>query len=74
MDIFIQLDEYQIKSTCECGMDISGALAGFTVGYKLLARSRYEFQRNSDYSLCIVFAATAMECELSPGSISNGQS
>ena len=64
-DVFIGLDEHEISSVCECGRDISAVLANFTVGQKLLERSRYEFVQNCDYSLTIVFAATAMECEVS---------
>ncbi|HUI28824.1 MAG TPA: hypothetical protein VLX91_01315 [Candidatus Acidoferrales bacterium] len=65
LDLFIRLDEAEIHDSCECGEALNATLQGFTVGDKLLSRGRYEFYHNSDYSLCIVFSATAMECELS---------
>jgi|GEM_PF-4564507 len=63
--IFLDLDEMKFTATCQCGYDLSAVLADFPIGEKLLERSRYEYLNNSDYSLCIVFAAAAFECQLS---------
>lgn len=52
--------------TCKCGEDLSGFLDNnVSIGVKLLYRSRSEYLNKQDYPLSIVFAATAMECQLS---------
>ncbi len=61
----MHLNELRFEATCGCGKDLSGVLAGFTTGDKLIRRSLYEYHENADYALCVVFAATEMECELS---------
>ena len=63
--VSVHLNELRFEATCECGKDLSGVLAGFTTGDKLIRRSLFEYHDNSDYALCVVFAAMAMECELS---------
>jgi hypothetical protein len=53
--------EYQ----CECGEDRSGSFANdLTIGYQILWRSSHELMKTKDFDLSIVFAATAVECEL----------
>lgn len=51
---------------CECGEKNLAFFSGnLTIGVRLLFRSKYECLEKKDYSLSIVFSATAMECELS---------
>jgi hypothetical protein len=64
--VFISLNDTKLNALCECGNDISGFLDNnFTAGVKLLFRSKYEFRENKDYSMTIVFAAAAIDCEIS---------
>lgn len=64
--VFINLDDTSLECNCPCGADLSGVLASnVTTGVKLLWRSGYELKEKKDYSLSIVFSATAVECELS---------
>ena len=65
-DVFVQLHDLRFVGLCDCGQHLSGCLGNtVTIGIRLLYRSSYEFRINSDFSLSIVFSATAMECELS---------
>jgi hypothetical protein len=64
-EIFLLPNDSHFETKCKCGTNLPGILIGYTIGDKILERSRYEFLHNSDYPLCIVFAATAMECQLS---------
>jgi|WetSurMetagenome_2_1015567.scaffolds.fasta_scaffold486180_1 hypothetical protein len=64
-EVMVLPNDSHFDTKCECGTNLPGVLIGYTIGYKILERSRYEYHHNSDYPLCIVFAATAMECQLS---------
>jgi hypothetical protein len=60
------LNDTDVKSACECGNQLSYSLGPeFTIGQRILERSRYEFLMNKDYNLSIVFSAMAVDCELS---------
>lgn len=60
------LNDTEVKSTCKCGNPFSYSLGPeFTIGERILERSKYEFLMNEDYNLSIVFSAMAFECELS---------
>jgi hypothetical protein len=51
---------------CTCGARYPIFLQNsITIGTKLLQRSQYEIESNNDFSLSIIFSATAVECELS---------
>lgn len=64
--VFVNLKDTSFEWNCTCGADLSGFLsANVTTGFKLLYRSRYELMGNHDFSLSIVFSATAVDCELS---------
>ena len=71
------LNDTDVKSTCKCGNRFSYSLGSeFTIGERILERSKYELLINEDYNLSIIFSAMAFECELSHlyfkwGSISN---
>ena len=58
------LSETDIQSLCSCGHKLSYSLS-FSIGEKILEKSKYEFLKNKDYSLSIVFSAMAFESELS---------
>ncbi len=60
---WINLNDDSFTLMCSCGEDISGSL-DITPGFKALYRSEYELLHNQDYSLSIVFSATAVEWEL----------
>jgi hypothetical protein len=62
----IRLDDHSPFWVCENGHPNQGVFAlDFTVGRKVLCKSWYEFSVRKDYSMCIVFAAMAFECEVS---------
>ena len=63
----IHLDQTSFDWTCKkCGhLHPSFLSLDFTIGPKLLYRSQYELQIEKDYSMSIVFAATALDSELS---------
>lgn len=64
--VFINLDETSFERKCECGDIYSGIFGNdVTIGYKILWRSQFELNKRKDFSLSIVFSATAFECELS---------
>lgn len=61
---FINIHETEIKGLCShCGFDISGDLVNVTKGLLLLGKSGNEFKTNKDYSMCIILAALAFECD-----------
>lgn len=61
----VHLDATSLDWKCEyCGHQNMGFLDA-TTGSLFLARSNYEFLVEKDYSMAIVMAATAFECELS---------
>jgi hypothetical protein len=65
-DVFINLRDYSFEYRCICGQDLSGSLGNnITTGVRILYRSSYEYTTTSDYSLCVVLAAMAFECDLS---------
>ena len=64
--VFIDLIDTSFQGNCSCGADLDVPLGNYaTTGFKLLWRSKYELKERKDYSLSIVFSATAFECELS---------
>jgi len=60
----LPVDATRIESTCDCGEDLSGPL-DITIGRKVLRKSWHEYNDYADFSLSIVLAAMAFECELS---------
>jgi len=55
-----------VNHHCDCGKERKFSLSSdITLGYKILYRSSYEFNENKDYSLSVVFSATAFDCEMS---------
>ena len=63
--IWINLHDTKFDEKCECGKTTPAYLStDITIGYKLLYRSNHEFRINKDFSLSIVFSATAFDCEL----------
>jgi len=67
-DNFIKynIQDNSIRDACPCGNKFSYSLSsGITIGEKILEKSRFEYIKNEDYSMSIVFSATAFECELS---------
>jgi len=63
---FIDIEDDSVPNICpHCSFDNSGTIGtDVTIGPKLRAKSMYEFKTNEDYSMTIVFAAMAFECEL----------
>jgi hypothetical protein len=62
----IRLSDSSPDWTCVKGHRNTGLFAlEFTIGYKILAKSQYEFWTRRDYSMAIVLAAMAFECEMS---------
>jgi hypothetical protein len=62
----IRLDDHSPCWACKNGHSNQAVFdLDFTVGYKILCKSWYEFSVRKDYSMCIVFAAMAFECEVS---------
>lgn len=64
--IDMHLDDGSCEWKCHCGEKNFVVLgAAITVGYRLLYRSEFEYRQRTDYSMAIVMAATAVDCELS---------
>jgi hypothetical protein len=64
--VFINLNDSSFEGNCPCGEDLSGSLSNdITTGFQILYRSNYELLERKDWSLTIVFSATAMDSELS---------
>jgi len=62
----IHLNDSTPAWVCSNGHSNQGMFAlEITVGYKILAKSEFELASRRDYSMSIVFAAMAFECELS---------
>ncbi len=62
---WINLSDSEFDDTCECGQTVTTHFGyDFTIGYKILLRSYHEFAINKDFSLSIVFSATAVDCDL----------
>jgi hypothetical protein len=63
--IWINLSDSKFDDSCVCGKPISVYLSSdITVGNRTLLRSYHELKVNQDYSLSIVFSATAVDCDL----------
>lgn len=64
--VWISLKDSEVKYSCESCKNKNEAplMRGLTIGYRLLCRSYYELFKTRDYSLSIVFSATAFDCEL----------
>jgi len=65
--VWAELHETLLNEKCPgCGYEqTSLIITNITIGEKLLERSRFELSEKHDYTLSIVFSATAFECELS---------
>ncbi len=62
--VFQHVNEDSLKFKCECGFDNSGPMYDFSIGFKIILKSIYEFETLKDYSMSIVYSATAVDCEL----------
>ena len=63
--IWINLSDSKFNNNCKCGeIEHAYLSSSITTGYKILLRSYHEREVNQDYSLSIVFSATAVDCEL----------
>ena len=51
-----------VCSGCQANNEID--YFGLSMGSRILEKARYEYLVRQDYSMTIVFAATAMECEV----------
>lgn len=62
----VRLDDSSVRWVCPKCREANDALLDleFTVGYKLLARSNYEYYTRRDNSMSIILSAMAFECEL----------
>src|SRR2546425_8454429 len=64
--VFMDLNAKRVDWRCACGWTLPGVLTfNMNAGLLILRRARYELRSNDDPSLCIVFAAMAVECEIS---------
>ena len=62
----IRLHDHSPKWICSKGHHNHGYFSlDFTIGYKILGKSEYEFSSRQDFSMSIVFSAMAFECEIS---------
>ena len=62
----VSLSDNQFIWKCKCGWSNDVHVgAEFSIGWRLLTRSEYEIEENEDYSMAIVLAAMAFDCELS---------
>ncbi len=64
--LFFRLHDTEVSGNCPCGNRLSYCFSNdITIGFKILEKSRYEYRKNEDYNLSIVYAAMAFDCELS---------
>jgi ribosomal protein S27E len=64
--IHVNLEDSSFETKCRtCGTEVPSFFgSNVTIGTKILWRSNFELLEQKDYSLSIVFSATAFECEL----------
>ena len=66
MQVFMDLNADRVDYACSCGHELPGVLTfNLNTGLLVLRRARYEFKQQHDIPLSMVFAAMAVDCELS---------
>lgn len=63
-ELFGDLNADNLTLECECGQNYPHLPTDHIKGRSILRRAKYECETTDDYAMCIVFSATAFECEL----------